>query len=94
MNYRENYPNEDQKSIKTKTEEYTIKRVNCNNLWKDCKLLGSSLEIQNDFKRRKGLAINAANKLKHLFLKKDITINVKTVQIKFYSNRNFTNIFI
>ena len=55
---------------KSKTEEYTIKRANCGNCWRDCKLLGSLLDTQNVIKRRKVLAINTANKLKHLFLNK------------------------
>ena len=52
---------------KSKTEEYTIKRANCDNRWRDCKLLASLLDTQNDIKRRKVLAINAANKLNNLF---------------------------
>ena len=36
----------------SKTEEYTIKRANCDNRWRDCKLLGSLLDTQNDIKRR------------------------------------------
>ena len=51
----------------SKTEEYTIKRANCNKRWRDCKLLGSLLDTQNDIKGRKLLAINAANNLKYLF---------------------------
>ena len=68
----------------SKTEEYIIKRANCDNRWRDCKLLGSLLDTQNDIKRRKVLAINAANKLKHLFLNKDVTISVKTKLFKSY----------
>ena len=68
----------------SKTEEYTIKRANCDNRWRDCKLLGSLLDTQKDIKRRKVLAINAANKLKHLFLNKDVTISVKTTLFKSY----------
>ena len=68
----------------SKTEEYTIKRANCDNRWRDCKLLASLLDTQNGIKRRKVLAINAANKLKHLFLNKDVTINVKTKLFKSY----------
>ena len=68
----------------SKTEEYTIKRDNCENRWKDCKLLGNLLDTQNDIKGRKVLEINAANKLKHLFLKKDVTIKVKTKLFKSY----------
>ena len=47
----------------SKTDEYIIKRANRDNRWRNCKLLGSL----NDIKRRKVPAINAANKLKHLF---------------------------
>ena len=74
----------------SKTEEYTIQRANCDSRWRDCKLLGSLLDTQNDINRRKVLAINAANKLKHLFLNKDVTISVKTT-LKILRN---TNIFI
>ena len=49
----------------SKTEEYVIKRPNCDNCSRDCKLIDSLLNTQNDNKRRKVLAINAANKLKH-----------------------------
>ena len=55
---------------KSKTEEYIIKRANCGNCWRDCKLLGSLLDTQNVIKRRKVLAVNTVNKLKHLFLNK------------------------
>ena len=65
-------------------EEYAIKRANCHNHWRDRKLLGSLLDAQNDMKRRKVLAINATNKLKHLFLNKDVSINVKTKLFKCY----------
>ena len=68
----------------SKTEEHTIKRANCDNRWRDCKLFGSLLDTQNDIKRRKLLAINAANKLKHLFLNKDVIISVKTTLFKSY----------
>ena len=36
----------------SKTVEYTIKRANCDNRWRDCKLPGSLLDTQNDIKRR------------------------------------------
>ena len=62
----------------SKTEEYTSKSANCDDRWRDCKLLGSLLDTKNDIRRRKVLAINAANKLKHLFLNKDVTIIVQT----------------
>ena len=51
--------------IKTKTREYTINSTNSYNCWGDCKLLGSLLDTQNGTKKRKVLAISAANKLKH-----------------------------
>ena len=68
----------------SKTEEYNIKRANCDNRWRDFKLLESLLDTQNDIKRKKVLAINAANKLKHLFLNKDAAIGVKTKSLKSY----------
>ena len=68
----------------SKTVEYTIKRANCDNRWRDCKLLGSLLDTQKNIKRRKVLAINAANKLKHLFLIKDVTMSVKTTLFRSY----------
>lgn len=40
--------------------------------------LDSLLNTQNDIKRREVLAIIAADKLKHLFLNKDVTSSVKT----------------
>ena len=61
----------------SKTEEYIIKRANRDNHRRHCKLLGSLLDTQNDIKKRTIIAINAANKLKHLFLNKDVAISVK-----------------
>ena len=49
-----------------------------------CKLIGSLLDAQNDIKRRKVLAINAPNKLKHLFLNKSVIISVKIQLFKTY----------
>ena len=49
-----------------------------------CRLLGSLLDAQNDIKRRKVLAINAPNKLKHLFLNKSVIISVKIKLFKTY----------
>ena len=42
----------------TKTEEYTVKR-NGDDRWKKCKNMGSSLNTEEDVKRRKQLAMNA-----------------------------------
>ena len=36
-----------------------MKRANCDNRWRGCKLLGSLLDTQNDNKSRNVLAINA-----------------------------------
>ena len=74
---------------KTKKEEYTIRRPNCDNRWRDCKLLGSLLDTQNEIKKKKVLAINAANKLKHLSLNKDVVINLKTKLLKSYKTTIF-----
>ena len=38
------------KISESKIEEYTIKRANCGNRWRDCKLLGSLLDAQDDIK--------------------------------------------
>ena len=72
------------KTNETKTEEYTIKKGNCNNLWRGCKLLGSLQDTHNDIKRGKVSEINAANKLKNLFLDKGVNISVKTKLFKSY----------
>ena len=66
--------------MKKKTEKYNFKKVNCYHRSRDSKLFGSLLDAPNNIQRRKVLAINQANKLKHLFLNKDVTINVKTKQ--------------
>ena len=68
----------------SKTEEYIIKRANCDNRRRNCKLIGSLLDIQDDIKRRNVFAINTGKKLKHLFLNKDVNISVKTKLFKSY----------
>ena len=45
--------------------------------WKDCKLLGSLLDTDNDIRRKKGLAIGAINRMKHLFYSNKIDIKTK-----------------
>ncbi len=40
--------------------------------WKKCKLLGSHLDTEEDIKRRKGLAINTHNKMRHVVENKSI----------------------
>ena len=57
----------------SQTEEYMIKRKG-DESWKDCKLLGSLLDTGNDIKRRKGLAIGAINRMKHIFYSNEIDI--------------------
>ena len=49
-----------------KTEEFTIQE-NGPEEWKKCKILGSLLDTTEDIKRRKQLANNAMQKLKHIF---------------------------
>ena len=67
---------------KSKTENYIISRQN--HRWKKCKFLGTLLDVEEDFKRRKTLAINAANNL-HCFFENDkLTINIKLKLIDTY----------
>ena len=61
----------------TKTEEYKISRVNCDDKWKKCKLLGSILDTNNDIKRRKGLSLDAVQKIKYMFNNKKLSIKTK-----------------
>ena len=68
----------------SKTEEYKISRINCDNNWKKCKLLGSILDTKNDINRRKGLAIAAAQNLNQIFNNKDVSIVTKTEVFKTY----------
>ena len=51
--------------------------------------MGDWIDTQNDIKRRKILVINAANKLKHLFLNKDVIMSVKTKLFKSYTTPTF-----
>ena len=60
-----------------KTENYEIRRVNCDNTWKQCKLLGSILDTECDIKRRKGLAVDVAKKLQYIFQNKKLNIKIK-----------------
>ena len=63
--------------MKQKTEEYKISRVNCDDKWKKCKLLGSILDTNNDIKRRKGLSLDAVQKIKYMFNNKKLSIKTK-----------------
>ena len=58
-----------------KTEEFTIKR-NREETWKISKLLGTLIDIEEDAKRRKVLAMNVVNSMKEIFFR-DISIEVK-----------------
>ena len=59
-----------------KTEEFTI-RKNGPDDWKKCKILGSLLDTNEDIKRRKQLANNAMQKLKHIFENNRLKNNIK-----------------
>ena len=74
-----------------KTEVCTIKRANSDNRWRDCKLLGRLLETQNDIKRQKVPAVNAANKLTRVLLNRDVIISVKSKLFKSYMTPIFLN---
>ena len=73
---------------KPKTEEYIIKRKG-DESWKDCKLLGSLLDTDNDIRRRKGLAIGAINTMKHLFYSNKIDIKTKMHVFNCYVSSTF-----
>ena len=55
------------------TSNYIISRYN--HQWKKPKLLGTLLDTEEDIKRRKILAINAANNLRRFFENDKLTIN-------------------
>ena len=68
---------------KIKTEEYTIKG-NGQTDWKRCKYLGSLLDIEEDIKRRKALAIATYNKLKNILENKSTSMKIKIRILKVY----------
>ena len=72
------------KTNETKTEKYHQQTQLQQTLES---LLGSLLDAQVDFKRRKGIGIRAAYTLKHQFSNKDITINVKTKLLGSYTSQ-------
>ena len=45
--------------------------------WKQCKLLGSQLDTQNDINRRKKITIDAMKTLQYIFKSRNISINLK-----------------
>ena len=66
---------------KNETENYIISRQN--HQWKKCKLLGTLLDTEEEERRRKILAINAANNLCH-FSKNDKLTILKLKLINIY----------
>ena len=60
-----------------KTERYTISRTG-NQDWKKCKLLGTTLNTEDEIKKRKQLAIAAAKNLKPMFENKKIWTSTKS----------------
>ena len=65
------------------------KPANCitsrqNHQWKKCKLLVTLLDTEEDIKKRKILAINAANNLRRFFENGKLTINLKLKLINTY----------
>ena len=73
----------------SKTEEYKISRKNCDNTWKSCKLLGSLLDTDSDIKRRKGLTIDALQKLNYIFNNNKLSINTKMKAFNTYISSIF-----
>ncbi len=65
-----------------KTERYTINKASGN--WRKCKLLGTMLDTNEDIKRRKILAINAANNLGRFFDNSNLTIKTKLRLVQTY----------
>ena len=82
-NAEENLGKKGLKVSKNKTENYIISRQN--HQWKKCKLLGTLLDTEEDIKRGKILAINAANNLRRFFENDKLTINLKLKLIDTYS---------
>ena len=81
-NVEENLGKKVVKVNKNKTENYIISRQN--HQWKKCKFFGTLLDNEEDIKRRKILAINAANNLRRLFENDKLTINLKLKLIDTY----------
>ena len=75
------------KENKSKTENCIISRQN--HQWKKCKLLGTFLDTKEDIKRRKILAINAANNLHRFFKNDKLTISLKPIFL--YNSKTWTS---
>ena len=78
------------KISESKREEYTIKKPTVIIVGETVNCLVAFQLYKMTLKEEKVLAINAANKLKHLFLNKDVTNSGKTKTFKSY----ITSIFL
>ena len=67
---------------KDKTEQYFINKTTYE--WRKCKYLGSMFDTKEDKKRRKVLAINAANIIQAIFVNKKITPETKMTSFRAY----------
>ena len=67
---------------KNKAKYYIITRQN--HQWKKCKLLETLLNSEEDIKRRKILAINAANNLRRFFENNKLAVSLKLKLINTY----------
>ena len=65
-----------------KTEEFVIDKQHHD--WKKCKLLGSLLDTEEDIKRRKGLAIDALNKIKFIIDNNKLPLRSKLLAFDAY----------
>ena len=81
-NVEENSDKKGLKVNKNKTENYIIGRQN--HQWKKYKLLVTLLDTQEDIKKKKILATNAANNLCRFFENDKLTINLKLKLINTY----------
>ena len=66
-----------------KTEEYEVSRTG-NEEWKKCKLVGSLIDTTCDINRRRGLALNAYNKLKKILESRKVNIKLKVRVLNTY----------
>ena len=85
-NVEENLGKKGLKVNKNETENYIISRQN--HQWKKCKLLRTLLDTEEEERRRKILAIHAANNLHH-FSKKDKLTILKLKLINMYTEPIF-----
>ena len=60
----------------SKREEYSVK-IDGDDEWKKCKVLGSQIDTETDIKRRQAVAITAFNSLEKIFNCKKLSIRIK-----------------